>query len=409
MIQVLHHTRAYFRPLTVRTYALLASGDVLSHFGDLFLMVALPLLVFAKTGSVLATGVGMAVQWVPFGLLAPVAGVLSDSVDRRRLLVLSNLAQTACVGLLPFADQLWLIYLLVGASSVLAAMDESARQAVIPDVLPSDLLAPGLALYQVALRIASMAGPGLAGVLVVTAGPAWAIWVDALTFLLSALLSMNLPLAQSSTSRQRDSLTPALVWGRLLEGIRAVLADDRLFAVLATGAAAGLGIGGMRMLLVALVEWAGWPASYYGYLMGISAAAGVMGVLVGGRLSEGAHRRVIMLLPALYPALLGLVSLIGRSFLLLATVLAAISLYGGAYGIAAGTTIGKQVPSALRGRVGSLRQSVAFTTMSAGAAAAGWAAGHLGPWTAVGLGLGVLVMGAVPLGLRRRGDRQPPG
>src|SRR5688572_6970774 len=103
-----------------RNFALLWTGGLISLAGDWVLFVGLPLYVYDRTGSTLATGAMFLARLVPEMLLASVAGVFVDRWDRRRTLVIANLLLGAA--LLPVllgaaVGMLWIVY----AASVLAA------------------------------------------------------------------------------------------------------------------------------------------------------------------------------------------------------------------------------------------------------------------------------------------------
>ena len=138
-----------WRVLRQRDFALLWSGALISLAGDWVLFVGLPLYVYDRTGSTLATGAIFLARLLPQVLLGSVAGVFVDRWDRRRTLVAANLL--LAVALVPLfggaaADQLWLVYLAAMAAVALQQFVVPAEEALLPRLVAEDELVPANAL-----------------------------------------------------------------------------------------------------------------------------------------------------------------------------------------------------------------------------------------------------------------------
>jgi MFS family permease len=186
-------------PLRHRDFRLLWSGMCVSLVGDGIFLVALAWQVYALSNapSALAmVGIAMTVPTIVFLLLG---GVVSDRVDRRRVMLGADLARgvaVAALGVLSItgALALWHVVALVALYGAGAAFFGPAFDAIVPDVLPASELAPANSLDQFVRPIAlRLAGPALGGALIaaIGAGPAFAF--DAASFAISmlALLSMR--------------------------------------------------------------------------------------------------------------------------------------------------------------------------------------------------------------------------
>src|SRR3954467_8831090 len=106
--------------LRVRDFRLLWSGRLVSLLGTWLLTVAVPAYVLELTGSVMATGLTLAAEYLPLLLLGPFAGVLADRWDRRRLMYTTDLFRAGAVALLLIVDSpgmVWLLYLALFAES----------------------------------------------------------------------------------------------------------------------------------------------------------------------------------------------------------------------------------------------------------------------------------------------------
>jgi MFS family permease len=154
-------------------------------------VVAVPFQSFELTGSTLVVGSLGFVQFLPLMIVSVLGGPLIDAVDRRKLLVLSQLLLAAtAVGLgvnsmLP-TPMVWPLFVFSGLNAGLSAIDGPARVAAVPSVLGRDLLVSGFALNQVLSQVATGLGPALAGLLIAKAGLSVTYITEAICFVLAA-------------------------------------------------------------------------------------------------------------------------------------------------------------------------------------------------------------------------------
>lgn len=174
--------------------ALLVSEGV-SVAGNRMALVVIPLFVLETTGSASRTGVTMFFTFLPTVVAGLFGGALVDRLGFRRTSIAADLASAAAVAAIPVLHQtlgieFWQLLVLVFAGALLDAPGSTARSALVPDVvrqagLPLDR---GTALFNAADRIATLVGPPAAGALIVVTGVADVLWVDAATFVFSALV-----------------------------------------------------------------------------------------------------------------------------------------------------------------------------------------------------------------------------
>jgi MFS family permease len=177
-----------------RPFLLLWSGESISLLGSEISVVALPSLAVLALGTG-AVGVGalMALQWLPFVLLAPIMGVFTDRLRRRPLMQLANVARCVILGSLPLAavlGHLTLAHLYVAAllKGVFDVVFQLAYQAYIPQVLDRADLVEGNVKTQLSKSIAMTVGRSAGGGLVSLIGAARAVAADAVSYFLAALL-----------------------------------------------------------------------------------------------------------------------------------------------------------------------------------------------------------------------------
>ncbi|MFP5072874.1 MFS transporter [Pseudonocardia nantongensis] len=164
-------------------------AEVLSVAGDQATRVALTVLVLDRTGSVAGSAAVYALTFLPALLGGLLLGHLADRFPRRTVLVTTDLVRAGLVALMALPGVgLSLICALLVPAVLLGGPHAAARSAVLPDLLPADLLARGIALRQVSTQLAQVAGFGGGGLLVAAVTPTGALLIDAATFAVSALV-----------------------------------------------------------------------------------------------------------------------------------------------------------------------------------------------------------------------------
>ena len=179
--------------LANRDFRLLFAAQVTSLVGSGVTSVALAAFAYELVGGSATTVVGaaLALRILAFVTMSPVAGVLADRVDRKRLLVAADVGRVALLGLFPFVTAVWQVYVLIFAINALTAAFTPAFEATLPEVLGSRLYTRAVALSRVAVDVESVGGPLVAGVLIAAVGVRWSFWFDALTYVLSAVLVLR--------------------------------------------------------------------------------------------------------------------------------------------------------------------------------------------------------------------------
>jgi len=186
----------------------LSSGLGVSAVGDGMLFVALPAWVFFTTQSPISTALTFFAQTLPKLLLGPLAGVLVDWWDRKRILIAADLLRAVIVlGLFLVTDgvYLWILYLIVTLESIISTLARPAAAALIPYLVDNDATSLNRAnsLLYTGLSIGQIAGPPLGGWLIMSAGLGVTSLIDAFTYVISAYLMFQItPYRPISSDRQ---------------------------------------------------------------------------------------------------------------------------------------------------------------------------------------------------------------
>ncbi len=226
-----------FYSLRNRNYRLYFSGQLISTTGNWLTNVALTLLVLKITGSGLAVGLLAAFQYGPILLLTAWAGAIADRVDKRHLLfVTQTLEMTQSAGLAVMAfmphPSLAGLYALAAAGGIFFAFDNPLRRSFITEMVPPEDIPNAVVLNSVMFNIARIAGPALAGLLIVTVGYGWCFAIDAVTYLavLYGLYIMRQSELRSHAYRPRTK-------GEVREGLRYIVSMPSLWISFAMVAA----------------------------------------------------------------------------------------------------------------------------------------------------------------------------
>nr|WP_055505119.1 MFS transporter [Nonomuraea pusilla] len=271
---------------------LLLAGFLTSSLGTWIYRLALPLLVYDLTGSALGTGLVYVVEYLPYLALSLVGGVLADRFDRRRLLVAGDAVSavvTLALALLVTAGagSVWPIYLV---ALLLAAVDplyQPAFRAILPSLVPQDRLPQANARVHMGEHAVNMAGPMIGGALVVAFGHEVAVYVDAASFAVSALLIALI----GTTPVRTGGRGAARRWrGSVLadagEGLRFLLGGDRVVLTTALGSlACNFGVWLLLGNLVYyLSAYHGFTPEEIGVVYAFQGAGAVLGAALGSRL-----------------------------------------------------------------------------------------------------------------------------
>ena len=163
------------------------AGSSLSVVGGQLTTFAVTLQIYRSTHSSAAVGAAGLASGLPLVLLGLFGGSFADAVDRRRLVLATNLGSVAVSVLLAAQAlaglrALWPLYTLLALQSLLGAVGAPARRTFVPRLLPAAQVPAGVALNQLSLQLGRMAGPALAGFVTAAGGLRLCYLADVLSF-----------------------------------------------------------------------------------------------------------------------------------------------------------------------------------------------------------------------------------
>jgi len=385
-------------------------SDWISDAGSFVSFIALAVYVNQLTGSPAAVGLALGLRSVPWFTLGPFAGVLADRMDRRALMVASNLIRAGLVACLPFVTEVWAIYAIAFASACFGPVFRSARSALLPSIAPRRELVPALAVIETTHQVLHTVGPALGGLVVLVAGARWAFFVDSASFVAATFLLVGIP------SRGRPvAAARRLVRHDLRDGIRRLFATPAAWSWAVLEIPLALGGSGVIALLVPYVrENLGRPGGEYGIVL---AAAGLGTVLSSLAIAsrDARHSRAPWGLASVL-SLAAFLAVLGHpSFLVLLPIAFVSGLGEAGIGIPMSATLAETLPDDVRGRAYSVVNSMVELAAAVGSIGFAWlgesdrlgvvAALALAAGTGTALGLVLLLAVAGPIIHRREHDR----
>jgi MFS family permease len=358
-------------------------GQTISNLGSSFTLFALPLLVFKLTGSPLNLGVATAMEFVPYLLFGLVIGAWVDRVDRKRLMIATDVGRAAVIAVIPLLDatgQLsvgW-VYAVAFLHATLTIAFEAGQFAAIPSLVPSgDDLVTANGRVQASYYAAQVAGPLLAGLLVAVMPVQDVLLFDVLTFLVSA--GTLLLVGTSFNAPRPDGEERRAIRHEVVDGLRYVLRHPILRNISAMMALVNL-VG--ATVYAQLVLFAKLQLDASDAQVGLLYAAGSAGVVALSLLAGPLRRRLSFSRAALGALVLdGVLTLIlagVHRFWVAVPLWAAIAGLGLFFNINTMSLRQQIVPNHLLGRVISIAGVLAWSAIPLGALMGGLAIDRTG-------------------------------
>jgi MFS family permease len=228
-------------------------GTLVSQLGDWFNLIAAAGLIARLTGSGVAVSALFLARFLPLFLFSPLAGVMADRYDRRKIMIISDVLRAATVAaflLIRSPDQVWLFYLLTILQFTLSALFTPARSAVLANVVAKEDLVKANALDSLTWSSMLALGAFVGGVVAGLFGANVAFLADAATFLLSAWFVSRIVLAPRvrKTSRRSGG------WLEFVDGLRYLRNEPFILGISLTKAGGALVWGAINVLEVTFAE-----------------------------------------------------------------------------------------------------------------------------------------------------------
>lgn len=336
------------RLLANRKLRLYLLGDTASNFGDFMLFLATAVWVKVLTGSIAEAGLAIFAFMVGSALL-PVAGVVTDRMARRPLLIGVNLLLAAFIVLMLLVrgrGEVWLVYVVMFGYGALGSVTGPAQQAILPAIVEESLLGDANGLLQATRGLLRLFSPAAGAGLFALLGMSVVVAIDAMTFVIAALTLLAIRVDEPPRVAERQP------WGQeIMSGLRFLMATPALRQLLCVVTIVMLVLGFFETIGLAVVTRGLHHAPSFIGVLGVAQGAGTLaGGIGGGALLRRCGTGVSVMT--------GLALVAGASLLLIvraeALVITAIFMLGAGVPIiviAITTALQRETPTGLRGRV----------------------------------------------------------
>jgi hypothetical protein len=385
-------------PFRLREFRLLFAGELVSLLGTAVAPVALAFAVLDLTGSATDLGYVLAAGWLPQVFFILVGGVLGDRLPRTLVMVGANLLSAgaqaaAAVLLLSGHAQPWQLAVLQAVRGTATAIFFPAAQAVVPEVVETELLQPANAVLRLAESSSRVLGAGVGGIAVAAAGAGWAIAFDAATYFVSALILVQMHIPRVVVERGES------IFRDLIEGWNEFRSREWLWVIVVCASVGNLVATASFAVLGPLVAklYLGGAAAY-----GAILAAQSAGFIAGGLLSLRWRpaRPLLVSTIALLPTAAEIACFAGVR---VTAVIAAVAFFAGVgleiFGVNWITALQQHIPRRVLSRVNSYDALGSFVFIPFGLVIAGPLVDRLGLTNTLWLflGIGVAAVGAALL------------
>jgi MFS family permease len=372
-----------FRALFLATLA--------SSVGTWLAFIALVVDVYDRTRDANWVSALLIAEFLPIIVIGFVAGRLIDRASRRWILVLADLARVAVFCVLPFAESAFQIVLLAFAAGVATSLFRPAVYAGLPNLVSDRDLPQANGLLQTADNLTWTVGALAGGVLVTAAGTDAAYWVNAASFLVSALLILRIRESLEESVRE-----PSLGrWRDLVEGLALAVRSRALLTVLVAWSIVMLANAGVNVSEIVLAKDV-FEAGDFGFGLLVSATG--VGLVVGSLLAGAWLEQRGMRIPySVSIALMAVGFAAAAASPNVWVAAAAVVIAGIGNGVAVVTNavlVQRGAPDRLRGRAFAVVMSVGYGVLGAGMIAAGPLTNALGARAVWGISAGLLLVAA---------------
>lgn len=295
-----------FKALQNKTFATLYLAQTISLLGDAFSWVGLALLAYQidKGNSSVILATALTLRVTAFIIFSPFAGVVADKVDRKKILYVTHFIRMAIICCLPFIYAEWQIYVLVFLLNVFNAFFTPTYRAVIPQIIEGKYFREAVGLSTATFQLLGVLGPALAGIVAVWLGARQIFFLDAISFIVAAILILSIPRKELQKGVTLAAQQSHNTWGDVIKGIRLLFGNKILrFALSIEFVSAIAGAMILVNTISHIKNGLELDDKYYGWVMAVFGIGAAIAAFLLGSLDKSKTRSISLISGAL---LLGL-------------------------------------------------------------------------------------------------------
>ena len=282
----------YRQVLAILPFRRLWIGQAVSYFGDMMNTTGLAIMLYLVTRSPVMVALGLISKAIPTILFGLIAGPLVDGLNRQRVMILADVARAVLTVTIPFWALHWLpgTFVAVFLISIASTFFNPAKQAIIPNLVPQDLLVRANSLVQSSERSMELLGYSLAGII---AAISWIplFFIDAATYIFSAATLLGVPDVLRAARQKQVTIGQDIA-----DGMRFIIGSPILRSIMALTAMTGLFAGMTFPTLVVLAYGAMHSdARGYGFLEAVIGGGAILGAFACPQLMARYRAGVLIL------------------------------------------------------------------------------------------------------------------
>lgn len=409
--------------LSNRNFLFLWIGQLISTFGDRLTQMALVALVYQQNpGSEIALAKLISFTIIPVFIIGPIAGVWVDRLNRKNVMVISDIVRGCLILSIPFfigARQILLVYLAIFITFSISRFFIPSKMAIIPDLVPKENLLVANTLSGTTYMIGNVVGLVVAGIIVniQSVGAIGGFYIDSMTFFVSALLIAMIAHVRSIKEVSRDIVTTTEAIGSSLrrsiasditEGLKTIWKHRDMRFIVSVFFVLMAGLGAISCVIIVFVQNAfGTSTRDLGFLGTFLVVGLFIGTMLYGRFGQKLAKRKIVFYSFIASGILITVfaMVVENHPNLFATgvVAAFLGVAASPIMVSANTLTHEAIPEELRGRVFSSLEVVIHLGFMAAMFLAAYAAKYIGRlWVIMIAGAVFYLCGAVGLAVEAR-------
>ncbi|MBW4635416.1 MAG: MFS transporter [Iphinoe sp. HA4291-MV1] len=308
-------TNNYINLFRDKKFFLIWLGQVLSKLGDALDEIALIWIAIKVSGdNYLGIGLVFFIRFLPYLIFGILGGVYSDRLNRKHIMIVTDIARGLVVTSLPILIflnrlELWHLAAVSLILTILRSFFQPALQAFVPDILKKEQLIHANALLQASYEFSGVIGPAIGGFLLSITSPAIVFIIDAMTFFMSAFAIFLISYRYRKNLEPKESPNGILV--DFKETVDLLLQKTHVMWSILLSAAAILSIAGILRLAIPSYTshiLAG-DSKLLGTIMSVMGLGTVVGALIIGKVSIKSYEKLMFLGWAVYGLLLGIMGL----------------------------------------------------------------------------------------------------
>lgn len=378
-----------------RRFRLLWLGLLISIAGSQMQLWALFWHIRTITNQPIALGaVGLA-RILPVIVFSLIGGAMADVLNRRRILFITQTGMALVAFALGWLTltahiDLWHIYLLTALQAVAQAFDGPARQALVPNLVPTDDLPNAFSLNSIANQAGSIIGPALSGFIIAAGGLPYVYIINAISFLavILALIMMG-PVEQHNTSTSRNG---AISLSAITEGVQFILKQPLILSTMILDFFATFFASANTLMPIIAVDVLHVGAVAYGWLSAAQAIGAMVAAVIISQMREIRRQGPVFMLAVVVFGLATIAFGAARIFILAMVALTIVGAADTVSTIIRNTIRQLATPDYIRGRMTSVNQIFFQGGPQLGEVEAGLAAQLLGaPFAVISGGVGCIL------------------